>query len=696
MTTQIAERAVPKPAPSNAHPAHAFPGKSTHAAQAAATVAGSLSTSNSPLCTDAHAQAELGMALLQAGSHAAAAEVFRQAIALRPDWLEMHAMLAIALQSGGRAEEAVDAYRQAVALNPDDAQSQSNLGVLLQTLGRTDEAVAALRRAIAVQPRFAEAHANLGVTLRAQGDLDGAVQALQQAVALQPNYAEAHANLGSCYQAQGRWEEAATSLRVATILRPNYADAFHNLAVVMVQLRRPAEAAEASRSAISLGVETADVYLVMGVALQELGQQEEATAAYRRAIDIDPRSADAYSNLGVVLLEQNQCEAAEGAFRKAIALLPDHPHACANLSIALHEQGKDTEAAECFERAVQISPQDADIYSNFAMVRIHQARFDEALQLLARAAALNQDHGRALAEPRQVPLHRIRHDREQLQWLKERQRLAPEFEAYAAAVEALDRRLVTDPADTTRSVTLSGEELAQIAPSYNRLVHLPAHAEIDRPYLNPDLDVARIEHDYLASRPEVVWIDDFLAPATLEAIRNFCLEATVWKKEYPNGYLGATLKDGFASPLLLQIAEELRTMFPAIFGKHLLEQAWAFKYDSTMKGINVHADFAAVNINFWITPDAACRNPDNGGLIVWDQAAPREWSFQKYNGDEAQIRRFLSQSGAKAIRIPYRANRCVLFNSTLFHETDRFEFNDAYPDRRINVTLLYGKGLKMR
>jgi hypothetical protein len=36
-----------------------------------------------------------------------------------------------------------------------------------------------------------------------------------------------------------------------------------------------------------------------------------------------------------------------------------------------------------------------------------------------------------------------------------------------------------------------------------------------------------------------------------------------------------------------------------------------FKYDSSLKGINIHADFAAVNINFWITPNEA--NLDRAG-----------------------------------------------------------------------------------
>ncbi len=42
------------------------------------------------------------------------------------------------------------------------------------------------------------------------------------------------------------------------------------------------------------------------------------------------------------------------------------------------------------------------------------------------------------------------------------------------------------------------------------------------------------------------------------------------------------------------------------------------------------------------------------------------------------------------MRIPYRANRAVVFNSDLFHETDQFTFKDEHESRRINITLLYG------
>ncbi|HEY8253389.1 MAG TPA: hypothetical protein VIG39_02055, partial [Rhizomicrobium sp.] len=59
--------------------------------------------------------------------------------------------------------------------------------------------------------------------------------------------------------------------------------------------------------------------------------------------------------------------------------------------------------------------------------------------------------------------------------------------------------------------------------------------------------------------------------------------------------------------------------------------------------------------------------------------------------DEGAIRRFLTEAGAKPVTIPYRANRAVIFDSDLFHQTDRLSFKEGYQNRRINVTLLYGE-----
>jgi hypothetical protein len=206
--------------------------------------------------------------------------------------------------------------------------------------------------------------------------------------------------------------------------------------------------------------------------------------------------------------------------------------------------------------------------------------------------------------------------------------------------------------------------------------------------LNPTLDIAGIETKY--RRSGVVVIDDLLTPEALDSLYRYCLDTTMWTLGVTRAYVMALLQDGLACPLLLQIAHELPLRLPSIVKGCQLRQAWAFKYDSAAPGTDLHADEAAVNVNFWITPDAANLDPSSGGLVVYDKEAPLDWDFAHYNGNQPAIRSFLESSGARAIRVPYRQNRAVVFNSNLFHRTDDFNFRPEYENRRINVTLLYG------
>ena len=52
------------------------------------------------------------------------------------------------------------------------------------------------------------------------------------------------------------------------------------------------------------------------------------------------------------------------------------------------------------------------------------------------------------------------------------------------------------------------------------------------------------------------------------------------------------------------------------------------------------------------------------------------------------VMQFLSKD-VDYIKVPYRSNRAVIFNSKLYHVTDKIEFSDNYKDRRVNVTFLY-------
>ena len=209
--------------------------------------------------------------------------------------------------------------------------------------------------------------------------------------------------------------------------------------------------------------------------------------------------------------------------------------------------------------------------------------------------------------------------------------------------------------------------------------------------INPNKNWLDVEDEYFNSPNQIIYIDDFLSDEALVELHEFCLVSRVWYKDYHDKYLGAFSDSGFISPIHLQIAIELKQKLPKLFGPHKLEKFWGFKYDSTLgKGINIHADFAIHNLNFWITPDEYNNNKNSGGLKVYDAPAPDNWSFRNYNMNSNKIYQFLKENNANCTNVPYKFNRAVLFNSAYFHETDEIDFKYGYVGRRINNTYLFG------
>ena len=287
---------------------------------------------------------------------------------------------------------------------------------------------------------------------------------------------------------------------------------------------------------------------------------------------------------------------------------------------------------------------------------------------------------------------RLLHEHQQAEYLAARGLLPVDREPWRMTLAEMWQLHKDRPRD--QAIKLTPEERERLGPSFHEIAYDGGACPRVAAALNPKLDLPKIEDTYCNSSPEIVVIDDLLSPEALTQLRKYCLEATVFKKSFTPGYLNSLIYDGFATPLILQLSQELRTKLSRVFADHQLFLAWGIKYDSTLKGIPLHADFAAVNVNFWITPDDANHDKESGGLILWDKEGPTDWPFGEYNNAGPLVQKFLKESGAKAVRVPYRSNRAAVFNSALFHQTDDIHFRDTYEDRRINITLLYGRKLR--
>ena len=450
-------------------------------------------------------------------------------------------------------------------------------------------------------------------------------------------------------QSQGDFASAEEGYRRILEAVPGQAETRHSLGALRAQQGRLEEALELIGGVVS-DAPTPERLLDYGVVLREARRLAEALAAFDRGLTLEPGHANLLKLRGDMLLLLGRFAEALAVYDQILSLRPATPVLLHGRGNALKGLGRHDEAVEAFARALSLSPEFFPAFYDRAKslaARHRLAEWFAFYQQLAKQIG-NRPAWSAHGEGPPPP-HKARHDREQQDWQRA-------------------NGIAPDPAPP----------------------HIEAPARLAVPAIN-QANAQKAAQAWRDGNPKIAVVDDFLTPEALAALRRFALGSAIWRSAYHEGYLGAFPDHGFATPLLAQVVEEFRTVFAEICGDHALNYLWGFKYDSSLSGIGIHADNAAVNVNFWITPDEANLDPDSGGLIIWDVAAPLDWDAPRYNSDEGAIRAFLEKTGAKPVTIPYRANRAVIFDSDLFHQTDRICFREGYENRRINITLLCGE-----
>ena len=534
-------------------------------------------------------------------------------------------------------------------------QQALDLGLQNYTAGDMSKAEDIYQQILQTDPNNPVALHLLGVITHHAGRSESAVDLIKKALTVKPDYAEAYTNVGNVLQSLGKLEEAMENYQKAISIKSNYPLAHNNLGNALQELERPEDALLHYHKAIEFKPDYVEVYNNLGNVFKKLGRLKEAVTSYHKALAIKPDYVEAHKNLGNVFVELGQLDDAVASYNKTLAIKPDSPDAHNNLAIILNMIGRRSEALVHFKKSLEIERGDNPINSEHIITKV-----------------------------------KIIHDIEQFRYLASQKDETERFLALVKVYEAVESEIEW-PNDDKMGISLSDHHRKCLGATYNRPFHLLEAPEVTGSTLSNTLDVDKITADYFSHTTGMTYFDDLLNPNSLASLRRFLLGSTIWSGvDEHGGILGTRLKDGLACPLLFQIADDLRQNFPAIFKDHQLTQLWAYKYDSHLRGSSLHADFAAINVNFWITPDTANLNPASGGLVVYEAEAPLDWNFKSYLRNPIRIREFLTENDSGKTIVPYGGNRTVLFNSRLFHETDTLEFKQGYENRRINVTWLFG------
>ena len=614
--------------------------------------------------------------------------LFRRRLGKLKDRLEQRVAT---LSSGGKARpEQVPLGAAGQAFLLEWITGKADDGALVARAKSTEDGLALIERACAARPANAYACAARAELCLASGYAGDAVEHAQRAHALAPLDPEVGLAAVRVLVAAGRPEDALGMIPAvlenarrtgAHAIRLAASESWRSLAPGSVE-----PVLESARTRVASGEleaavaefekllaqfgPRADILLPLAAVYEDLARLPDATRTYMAAVDAEPGNVDALSMAGI----------------------------CAR-------DLRDTATADrLLSRALELDPGSSFAQYNLGRLRLDQGRIDEAASLVlgARAAARGEPWTPASlaarlatpVEPSESDLDwatarfKIDHDIGQFEYLRGKGLAGEEIGAviheYTAALR--DPNL---PADAYSMVALHPGTYPMLSRTYKAPLNAPEPEPPQGPLVNPGLDWTALEAQYIGAKPGMVVVDNLLSAEALAAVQAFCLESTIWN-ELKGGYLGAYMPDGFSGRLLLRIASELRARMPGVFRDHPLQTMWGYKYDSRYPGMGVHCDVGAVNVNFWVTPDEANLDPDSGGLVVYAHDEPRDARLHRLDAGHEAIHKDLEAAGARKVKIPYRANRAVIFDAALFHESDAFRFAEGYANRRVNMTMLYG------
>lgn len=482
----------------------------------------------------------------------------------------------------------------------------------------------------------------------------------QDIIKISPQHAEAHFNLGMVFQSLRIFQKAKNFYLKAIKIKSNYVDAYNNL----------------------------------GLIFRELNDLKSAKESYEAAIQIDENCVMAIFNLGVVSRELGEFEKALNCYQKVIILKPNFAKVHNNIGNVFKKIGNYNKAINHFQTALKLNPNSIEAQVNISNIYISQ--LDNSKKAIETSyKALTMFHARSQFTSESISLFRLKHDMQQAEYLSSNNHKVNGLERFINESSKILKRKenIETNNNTYKKILLKENEMVSLLPFY-KANYLYEPKKLLEGCINPKKNWKKVEDEYFNSPKQIIYIDNFLSEAAALELRKFCLISKIWVEERRNKYLGSFSDKGFISGIHLKIATELKSKLPRLFGTHRLGRFWGFKYDSSLgKGINIHADFALINLNFWITPDEFNENKNGGGLKVYDTPAPKDWTFQKYNVNDEEIYKLLKAKKANCINIPYKFNRAVLFNSDYFHETDKINFKDDYIARRINITYLFGDRL---
>lgn len=320
-----------------------------------------------------------------------AENAYKEALRLKPGFVEARYNLALLRMEDGRYREAVADLEKTAALGFKKRKLYTNIGICCAKLDRNEDAMRAYEEAVTVAPDDPQGWFNLALSRNRLGQGQKAIEAYHKALALDSAYSEASFNLAMLYADQGLSDSAISLYRQAIAQNPRYSKAYFNLGLLYGGKAQFDSAIACYSKIVELDPENIKAQFNLGLTYGQLDRLDDAERAYQGVLDQDPINEKALNNLGTVYLKLENYDSAYVCFNRLVGLTHGAT-AYFNRAKANNELGRTDKAMEDYRKAIETDPGYGKAYHNLALLEEETGNHQTAIELLQKAISNDSDN----------------------------------------------------------------------------------------------------------------------------------------------------------------------------------------------------------------------------------------------------------------------------------------------------------------
>jgi len=345
----------------------------------------------------ARAQGNLGLVLLDKGSHDDAVVALTRAISSDPD-PRYHQGLARIFGQRKLHSLALYHYAEAAKGLPSDPAIPTELAGLYREMGKGDDAERQYRKAIALSPSYEGARLGLASFYMAEGQTDRAIAELKQAQIANPGNKEINRQLAEAYEKKGDRQAADYQSLLAGNQRGVLSDEHLRRGDELMRAKEYAKAVDEFKSALKEKPDWPEALSRLAEAQAAAGLDDEAIATHKELIRLRIGGGDTHYNLGVLYERKGLIDEAVASYKQAIHDSPGNGDARRRLADIYTLRGNYPQAIEQYRELLKKGDGNPLLHLKLARAHLNAKNPKEAFAAYQEAIRLDPDNLEARRE----------------------------------------------------------------------------------------------------------------------------------------------------------------------------------------------------------------------------------------------------------------------------------------------------------